>query len=243
MLRFYRPILPGALFRDRLLVSCGALVCLAVTAAIGAHAPLYPGLPAIIAPLGASAVLVFAIPASPLAQPWAVIGGNMISAAIGTAMYHLVPNVPLAAGMAVAVAIMTMSILRCLHPPGGAAALTAVIGGPAVHAAGFGFALSPVALNSAVLVVLSVAFHRLSGHTYPHRVAPPSQVLAEQHAVGFEPRDIDSAIADMHETFDIARGDLDLLLARAEAHAQARTRSKTTSGAAVSVRPTYRLRN
>ncbi len=103
-----------------------------------------------------------------------------------------------------------MSLARCLHPPGGAAALTAVIGGSAVHAAGFGFALLPVAANSALLVALALVFHRVSGHAYPHRPAPAPQIAREQRAAGFEPEDIDAAHADMHESSDIAREDLDL---------------------------------
>lgn len=222
MIRFFRPILPGASLRDRLVACAGALVCLALTAAACAVLPLAPGLPAIVAPLGASAVLVFAVPASPLAQPWPVIGGNTISALVGVAVFLLVPSPPVAAGVAVGAAILVMSLARCLHPPGGAAALTAVIGGPAVHAAGFGFALLPVMLNSALLVLLALAFYRLSGHAYPHRAAPAPQVLSERRAAGFEPEDIDAALADMHESFDIAREDLDLLLARAEVHARTR---------------------
>ena len=222
MLRLFRPILPGASFRDRLTACAGALVCLALTAAACAFLPLAPGLPAVVAPLGASAVLVFAVPASPLAQPWPVIGGNTISALVGVAVSLLIPWQPFAAGVAVAAAILVMSLARCLHPPGGAAALTAVIGGPAVHAAGFSFALLPVAANSALLVALALVFHRVSGHAYPHRPAPAPQVAREQRAAGFEPEDVDAALADMHESFDIAREDLDLLLARAEVHARRR---------------------
>jgi CBS domain-containing membrane protein len=218
----FRPILAGASLRDRVVASLGALVCLALTAAVCGYAPLAAGLPAIVAPLGASAVLVFAVPASPLAQPWPVIGGNTISALVGVAVFQLVPQPALAGGVAVGTAILVMSLARCLHPPGGAAALTAVIGGPAVHAAGFAFAFAPVALDSVLLVALAIAFHRLSRHGYPHSAAPAPQVAREARAAGFEPEDIDAALAEMHEAFDIARADLDLLLARAEVHARAR---------------------
>ncbi|RYH63846.1 MAG: hypothetical protein EON54_07270, partial [Alcaligenaceae bacterium] len=72
------------------------------------------------APLGASAVLVFAVPASPLAQPWAVIGGNVLSALVGSACAALIPDPAWAGAAAVALAIALMFSLRCLHPPGGA---------------------------------------------------------------------------------------------------------------------------
>lgn len=217
--RLFAPILAGARLSDRLVACAGAALGLAVTV-LGGAALLPQGaeLPVIVAPLGASAVLLFAVPASPLAQPWPVIGGNVLSALVGVAVFRLVPSLPLAAGLAVGAAILLMSLLRCLHPPGGAAALTAVIGGPAIHAAGFGFALVPVGVNSVALVLTALAVHRLTGRSYPHRPAPVAPVP------GFLPEDVDAALADMHESFDIAREDLDALLAAAEAHALARRR-------------------
>ena len=217
--RLFAPILAGARLSDRLIACVGAAVGLAVTVLVSAALlPAGADLPVIVAPLGASAVLLFAVPASPLAQPWPVIGGNVLSALVGVGLYRAVPDVALAAGLAVGAAILLMSLLRCLHPPGGAAALTAVIGGPAIHAAGFGFALAPVAVNSVALVLAALAIHRLTGRSYPHR---PTAVPI---APGFLPQDVDAALADMHESFDIAREDLDALLAAAEAHAVARRR-------------------
>jgi CBS domain-containing membrane protein len=223
----FRPLLAGATSQERIIACLGAALCLALTVVVCALAPLpLRDLPVIVAPLGASAVLVFAVPASPLAQPWPVIGGNTISALVGVAIFHAVPHQALAAGVAVGAAIGVMSLCRCLHPPGGAAALTAVIGSEGIHAAGYSFALMPVAVNSVALVALGLAFHRLTGRSYPH--VPPISVPAiarEQAAVGLAPEDVDAALADMHESFDIAREDLDLLLARAEAHARARRKS------------------
>ena len=85
-------------------------------------------LPWLIAPLGASAVLVFAVPASPLAQPWSVAGGNLLSAATGLVLGHLVGVPWLAASLAVGVAIAVMTLTRSLHPPGGACALLCALG-------------------------------------------------------------------------------------------------------------------
>jgi CBS domain-containing membrane protein len=183
-------------------------------------------IPVIAAPLGASAVLIFAVASSPLAQPWPVIGGNVISTLVGVTAFHAIPDVTVAAGSAVGGAILIMSLLRCLHPPGGAAALTAVVGGSGIHAAGYSFALAPVAINSVGLVVLAAIFHRATGRSYPHRPAFAPAAIAEQRAAaGFHPDDIDAALADMHESFDISREDLDVLLSRAELHAQNRHNS------------------
>lgn len=212
------PLLAGASLPDRLRASLGAVVGTLLTAAVCLVAqPLEPALLFLVAPMGASAVLIFAVPASPLAQPWPVIGGNVISALIGVAVAHWVPSVPLAAGLAVGGAILAMSLTRCLHPPGGAAALTAVIGGPAILQAGYAFPLAPVGVNAMVLVAVGILFHRLSGHSYPHRPAQPAPLPPAFHA-----EDLDRALAEMGETFDIAREDLDRLFARVESHAAAR---------------------
>lgn len=190
--------------------------------------------PVLVAPMGASAVLVFAVPASPLAQPWPVIGGNTLSALVGIFVAGLVPDPMLAGALAVALAIATMSVTRCLHPPGGAAALTAVIGGPAVASAGFGFALFPVAVNSLLLVAAGWMFHRFSGHSYPHRPQakavnthqtsdPPAQMRA-----GVTPTDVDDAIEGFGEAFDVNREDLKALLLKAELIAMERLRADLT---------------
>lgn len=220
--RLFRPILAGARPRDRLIACAGAAICLALTVLICAQLPLAASdLPLIVAPMGASAVLIFAVPASPLAQPWPVIGGNTLSALVGVAVFQHVPDAGLAAGLSVGLAILVMSLCRCLHPPGGAAALTAVIGSQGIHTAGYAFAFAPVALNSIALVALAMLFHRVSGHSYPHVPVP-----APLEAAGLHLEDIDRALAELPDSFDISREDLDVLLSRAEAHAIARHRKR-----------------
>lgn len=219
-MRFFQPIIAGANLPERLRACIGATICIALTIIVCAQFPLAPAdLPIIVAPLGASAVLVFAVPASPLAQPWPVIGGNMISTLIGVTAFNLVPSITVAAGVAVGVAILVMSLLRCLHPPGGAAALTAVIGSSGIQEAGYAFAFAPVGLNSLALVLLAMMFHRVSGRSYPHVAVPVLSVPTGIHLA-----DIDAALEEMHESFDISREDLDALLSRAELHAEERQR-------------------
>jgi CBS domain-containing membrane protein len=144
-----------------------------------------------------------------------VIGGNTVSGLWALLVVALVPHTALAAAIAVGGAIVVMSLARCLHPPGGAVALSVVLMTAAHTPASPWFPLSPVALDSALLVLAGLAFHRVSGHAYPHRVAAAP-------ASPFTTADIDAALADMHETFDIAREDLDALLARAAHHARVR---------------------
>src|SRR5688572_32570628 len=131
--RLFVPILAGATLRDRVIACVGALASIAITGAVCGFA-LGNGydVPLIVAPMGASAVLLFAVPASPLAQPWSIIGGNTISALMGIIAAYLIHDPIIAIGVGVSLAIGAMSLTRCLHPPGGAAALTAVLGGPVV---------------------------------------------------------------------------------------------------------------
>src|SRR4051812_41843899 len=135
--RLFRPILAGATLRERLIACLGALAGITLTGLIcGWFFGEGPHIPLIVAPMGASAVLLFAVPASPLAQPWPIIGGNTISAFMGVLAAHFIPDPIIAIGVGVSLAIAAMSLTRSLHPPGGAAALTALIGGPAVTSAG-----------------------------------------------------------------------------------------------------------
>ncbi len=232
----FRPRLAGATLKDRLIASLGAIVGVAATGFVTALTlGRGPHLPLIVAPMGASAVLLFAVPSSPLAQPWSIVGGNTISALVGVGVRMLIPDPVLATGVAVGLAIAVMSVTRCLHPPGGAAALTAVVGGPAVTAAGFGFAFAPVGINALLLAGLGLAFHRLvSRHAYPH-VAPAGPVRVHDTAdpspaerVGFSDWDIDAALAELGESFDIDRNDLGRLLRRVELKALAREHQHLT---------------
>lgn len=222
--QIFKPLMAGANLGDRVVGCVGATICIALTMVICATFPLEAAdLPIIVAPLGASAVLVFGVPSSPLAQPWPVIGGNVISTIVGVTMFQLIPDIRIAAGAAVGGAILIMSLLRCLHPPGGAAALTAVIGSHGIHAAGYAFAFAPVGINSVALVSLAMFFHRATAKSYPRQpVASPAQDRSAREAAGLHAADIDAALADMHETFDISREDLGLLLTRAEHHAAQR---------------------
>lgn len=206
--------------RDRLLACIGALVGIAATgllvrSLIGTNVEL----PLLVAPMGAAAVLLFAVPASPLAQPYAALVGNIVSAVVGVAAARMIPDQMIAAGVAVAGAIGAMTALRCLHPPGGAIALTAVFGGAAVKSAGYDFAIVPVGIDAALLVAAAWGFHRVSGHSYPH-VAKPQP----QHAAfgDFRREDLEQAIAEYPDAVDVDPADLENLLHAAEHHAARR---------------------
>ncbi len=119
----------------------------------------------LMASLGASALLVFALPGSPMAQPWAVIAGNTLSALIGITAITFVPELLLAMPIAVSLSIMGMFILRCLHPPAAAVALIAVLG----HITHYRYAFFPVLLDSILLVFVASVYSNLTGKKYPNR--------------------------------------------------------------------------
>lgn len=191
--------------------------------------------PLLVGPIGATAVLLFAVPASPLAQPRAVLGGNILSALVGVTCALFVPQPIVAAVLAVSLSIVLMSLAGCLHPPGGAMALTAVIGGPAVTSIGYEFVLVPVALCSVLMVLAAVVINRGLGRSYPHRVAAPASPhatrdLVPQSRVGFTAGDLDAALAQYGELLDVSREDLDALFRQVELQAHKRLHSAILCG-------------
>ena len=172
----------------------------------------------LVAPMGASAVLLFAVPASPLAQPWSIIGGNLVAALIGVTCAKLIGAPILAAALAGALAIGAMFALRCLHPPSGAVALTAVLGGPAVHALGYTFVLMPVTVNSLLLLLAALFFNNATGRRYPHlAVAEPVQQhdtkdITPTARLGVTTEDLDVVLARYNQVLDISRDDLEKIL-------------------------------
>jgi CBS domain-containing membrane protein len=179
-------------------------------------------------------VLLFAVPASPLAQPWSIIGGNIVSALAGIIVLHIVSAPWLAAPLAVGAAILAMTLLRCLHPPGGAVALGAVLGSAAGPVTVYSFAFGHVGLNSVLLVATGLLFHRYSGHAYPHRVhATPgphdTTDITPLDRVGIEAVDVDEAMAAYGDELDVSAGDLHLLFKDAERRAASRRHGALTA--------------
>ena len=113
----------------------------------------------ILASTGASAILIFGMPHTPAAQPWNIVGGHVVSAFVGVSCYQLIPYELLAASTSIPLAMVAMHFTRSMHPPGGATAITAVIGGQSVHELSYAFMMVPVFFNSIILlsVALSVA--------------------------------------------------------------------------------------
>ncbi len=116
----------------------------------------------IIGSFGASAVLIYGAINSPLAQPRNLIGGHILSAVVGVACFQLLgDHLWLAASVAVATAIALMQLTKTLHPPGGATALSAVIGSPQVHDLGFLYALVPAGFGAAILLIIALLINNI----------------------------------------------------------------------------------
>ena len=240
LLRRLVPDLPPVSPRERLRAAAGALVGILATGLV-CRAALGPGsaLPALIAPMGASAVLLFAVPTSPLAQPWSILGGNLVASLVGVAAAASIPDPAWAAAVAVGAAIALMLILRCLHPPSGAVALTAVLGGPAVHDLGYGFVLWPVGANSLLMLAAALVFNNLTGRTYPHlRASAPGDRRTADPAssarVGFSASDLDVVLRDFDQVLDVGRDDLEAILRRVQMRVYGRRAGAIACGAIMS---------
>lgn len=146
----------------RQVLSAGAGAALAV--ALVAGLTVFSGAPLLMAPFGASCVLLFAAPASPLSQPANVLFGHLSTAACGLALRQVLPNEWWALALAVGVAVAVMAALRVTHPPAGANPLVVFSLDPTLR-----FLIEPVALGSLALLAAATAYHRLSGGRYPHQ--------------------------------------------------------------------------
>jgi CBS domain-containing membrane protein len=210
-LRTFQPLPMKVDGRERIRVIGGALVGIGITAALGHLFATGDALnPWLIAPMGASAVLVFGVPASPMAQPWAVVGGNTISALVGLLCVLTIPDVHVAAAVAVALAIGAMFMLGCLHPPGGASALLVVL----THTTHPSFVLFPVMFNALTLTLAGVIYNSLTGRRYPHALPHPAAPTTAPSR--FNDADLDFALTRFNQVLNLSRDDLDQLLNYAE---------------------------
>jgi len=209
--------------KERMLCGLGALLGLALSSLMSWW--LLGGINAwYIAPMGASSVLLFAVPASPLAQPWNIVIGNTIAAVIGVTCALYISNLTEAFSVAVALSIILMMTTDSLHPPSGAVAITAVLGGDTVHELGYQFVFYPVLLNSILLLVIAIVFNRLLGKQYPTvaQVNTRSTDPTPTQKVTIQPEDIHQVLAQETQLLDISEYDLQKLILKAQAQADTR---------------------
>lgn len=159
----------GMNIADMVWAALGTLVGIGLCAVLSALYFEPRDMTLLIGSFGASAVLVYGAVKSPLAQPRNLVGGHVLSAIAGVFAAQLFStDVVIAAPVAVALAIVLMMGTRTLHPPGGATALIAVIGGEKIRALGFLYPIVPVAAGALVLLAVALAVNNLSRHRkYP----------------------------------------------------------------------------
>ncbi|SEH88664.1 CBS domain-containing membrane protein [Paracoccus alkenifer] len=215
ILRAFGPVLPQVRPRELFRAAAGGAIGIGICTLLALALPQAFGLPLMLmAPLGASAVLIFAVPNAPLAQPWSAVVGNMISAVVAVLVLRHVPA-PLVPAMAVSGAILGMLLLRALHPPGGAIALlTALDPAPALQL-GFLYPLAPVGIMTALLVVVGILYDRCTGRRYPFRQpkgadAPPPSLLP------LSTEELAALLRRFNQSPNIGVADLGRILAAAE---------------------------
>lgn len=187
---------------------------LSILALIGISRCVLPeaGAAAIIGSMGASAVLLFAVPHGQLSQPWPVIAGHTVSAIIGVTCARFIPQPILAAACASGIAIGAMHQLKCIHPPGGATALTAVIGGSAIHELGYRFVLFPVLSNAIAMVTLAILINSVfKWRRYPAVLNRPASSPVREPTTETSPpthEEVLAAVKSLDSFVDISEEDL-----------------------------------
>lgn len=207
---------------EKLVATLGGIVGITLIAFISYRVTGASGAALIVPSMGASAVLVFGVPHGKLSQPWPLIGGNLVSALVGVSCFKLIPDPFIAAGLAVGLAIGCMHLLGCIHPPGGATALAAVIGGPAINSLGYNYVISPILLNVTIIFVTAIVFNSV----FPWRRYPAAAMMrfTEQRPVGetsvVDKHSIELALADMDLVMDVTTEDLQRVIQLSLDHAR-----------------------
>ena len=178
----------------------------------------------IVASMGASAVLLFAVPHGPLSQPWPIAGGHLLSAIIGVSCYILIADLVLAASLAVGISIAAMYYFRCIHPPGGATALSAVVGGHEVHSLAYEYVISPVLYNVLAIIFIAIVFNYFfPWRRYPAVFAKQIEVKKDTNAIDnsvdvIPKADLEYALKSMGSFTDISEAELEMIYTRASQH-------------------------
>lgn len=239
-LRPFGPVIGATATRDIAAGAAGAAFALLLCAALvfGARDSLPDGA-FLIAPMGATAVILFALPNSPLAQPWSAVMGNTISALVALAVHLVVSDPALAVAASAGLSLTAMFLIRALHPPGGAVALTAALNPAMLDAQGLGFVVIPVFCGTLALVGLAMLWHRLNGRVYPfrqpqasgrHATADPAAGLR----LGLSTGELDRILSDFRQSANLGTEDLARLIAAAERVAAGHALGAMTCGAIMS---------
>ena len=226
LIHYLKPEASSVSLREKALSGFLALIAMLVVL-FSNHAMIgFDKAPLILASIGATSLLLFATPLSPVSQPWAVIAGHTLSAIIGIFCFQSIENIVLAAALAVSLSIFIMYVSDCLHPPGGATALAFVVAGPEIHTMGYEFVLTPVLSSMVPLILMAFFLNNLvPGRYYPSSLEEKGIDASDDWAVGksvFDQSDLDVALEQADIYMDISRADLNKIYRLAIQHANQR---------------------
>ena len=211
--------------KEILITSTSAFIGVAMLAYVSSLFVSGMSLPILVGSMGAASVLLFAAPSSPMSKPWAVFGGNVVSALVGVTCSRYIGDIHIAAALAVSISILLMYYLRCLHPPGGASALVAVIGGPSIQSLGYSYSLAPVGLNVLLLLLFSFVLNTVATRR-KHFILQGSQDQSVKDFLGkltpFSKNDLTAALQDLDTYYDISQQDLSEIFSLALLHSKIR---------------------
>jgi CBS domain-containing membrane protein len=188
----------------------------------------------LLGPLGASAVLLFAVSSGALAQPWSIVGSYFAATLVAVlTLQFMAPGIT-AAAIAVAGTLVLMCALRCLHPPGAALTICLVLGGPALTSRGWHL-LYPALFNAFTLLGCALLYNNLTGVRYPKLPTPAAPLHATtdatpQERVGITGADLDDALNELGVFVDIQREDLKQIIRATEKNALRRSMGDITAG-------------
>lgn len=188
----------------------------------------------LVAPFGASSVLLFAVPNSPLAQPWSAIMGNTIAAIVGVSVCLIVTDPTMKIALSVGLAVTATILCRAVHPPAGAVAMTAAMSPEAIAQLGYWFALAPIAIGTTTLVVLAAIYARLTGRRYPFRqFDDPSKHGTDDRnpteRLGLSEEALTKILERYSQSFNLGVEDLARLIGAAELQAAAQASGPLTA--------------
>ncbi|MDP3008377.1 MAG: HPP family protein [Methylococcales bacterium] len=188
--------------------------------------------PLMVASMGASAVLLFILPNSPLSQPWSLVGGHLLSATVGVLCAQLISDIAWASASATGISILIMLLFRCLHPPAAATALTPILVGTPVISLGYSFVMFPVGLNVLVILCMAIILNRwLLGNRYPIMPSCDTKGSANsepEQLMGISDTDLKQALKNMDTFMDVSLEDLSKLLTDAEKNSFKRFKGNIT---------------
>lgn len=236
ILRSLGPAVPHTSPVEALRAGIGALVGLGLTGLflLSPQVDLTLGL-YLVAPFGASSVLFFAVPNSPLAQPWPAIVGNTVAALVSIAVCMVIEDPLLQVALSVGLAIAATILCRALHPPAGAVAMTVALSPETVESLGFWFALTPVAVGTIILVMLAAFYAKLTGRHYPLRqFDDPTKHKTDDRnpseRLNLSEEELTNLLDRYRQSFNLGVEDLARLIGAAELQAAARTTGPLTAG-------------